>query len=102
MHTIEIEQDIHDYLLSRVEVFGETASDVLRRELSLNGSVSTTPSPTNKNSHELTEALDSSSFRMARGVVGKFLDLLAFAHRDKRSEFDRALKNTYRTLRQNT
>lgn len=88
MHTIEIEQDIHDYLLSRVKVFGETASDVLRRELGLNGSASTTPSPASKNAHELTEAIDSSSFRMARGVVGKFLELLAFAYRDKGSEFD--------------
>ena len=88
MHTIEIEQDIHDYLLSRVKVFGETASDVLRRELGLDCSISTTPSPTSKNSHEFTEAINSASFRMARGVVGKFLELLAFAYRDKRSEFD--------------
>ncbi|MCP4494085.1 MAG: replication initiation regulator SeqA [Gammaproteobacteria bacterium] len=92
MHAIEIEQDIHDYLLSRVKVFGETASDVLRRELGLNDSVSTTPAPVNTDSHEFTEAIDSSSFRMARGVVGKFLELLAFTYRDKRSEFDVVLE----------
>jgi len=87
MTTIEIDQDIHEYLLLRVRDFGESASDVLRRELGLieagkpisNGVVS---------SHELAEVLESSKIKHARGVVGRFLEILAAAYTQKKENFE--------------
>lgn len=91
MQTIEIEEDIHNYLLSKVKVLGETASDVLRRELGLGVSVPTVPASAKTNTHELTGAIESPSFRMARGVVGKFLELLSYAYQDKGDDFELVL-----------
>ena len=90
MTTIEIDQDIHDYLLQQVRNFGETASDVLRRELGLNG----TSRPTTKatvQSHELAEILESSKIKHARGVVGKFLEILSAVYTKNKEEFDLVL-----------
>lgn len=87
MTTIEIDQDIHDYLLNRVKDFGETASDVLRRELGLNNNNKSTADCTNSN-HELFEILESSKIKHARGVVGKFLEILSGAYAQNKNEFD--------------
>ncbi len=87
MATIEIDQEIHDYLLTRVKVFGETASDVLRRELGLNG-VNLVSSNPIKAGHELAEFLESPRFRHARGVVGKFLEILSAVYARDKANFD--------------
>lgn len=86
MRTIEIEQDIHDYLLQRVQSFGESASDVLRRELGLDGTTNEEKISTAA-IHELEEILSSSEVRMARGVVGKFLNILGAVAEQKGEEF---------------
>ena len=39
MPRVEIDEDIYQYLLTRVQVLGETASDILRRELGLEATV---------------------------------------------------------------
>lgn len=90
MTTIEIDQDIYDFLLQRVRNFGETASDVLRRELGLNGTsiptaVGTAPS------HELAQVLESSKIKRARGVVGRFLEILSAAYAQNKDKFDLVL-----------
>ena len=90
MTTIEIDQEIHDYLLQRVRNFGESASDVLRRELGLNGISRSTPNSALPN-HELTEFLESSRIKHARGVVGRFLEILSVAFSQNKEEFDLVL-----------
>lgn len=90
MPTIEIDQDIHDYLLKHVKNFGETASDVLRRELGLNSNNNSIEAKTNSN-HELAEILESSKVKHARGVVGKFLEILSAIYLQNNKEFDTVL-----------
>ena len=87
MTTIEIDQDIHNFLLQRVRNFGESASDVLRRELGLNEKNRTSTNSTTQN-NELTEALESSKIKHARGVVGKFLAILSVAFEQKKEAFN--------------
>jgi len=87
MATIEIDQDIHDYLLKRVKGFGETASDVLRRELGLNGADPVASSSV-RTGHELAEFLGSPKFRHARGVVGRFLEILSAVYAQDKTKFD--------------
>jgi len=86
MITIEIEKDIYDYLLKKVQTFNESPSDVLRRELALGGS------PTRaQETHELEEVLNSSKVKHARGVVGKFVEILGAVYMQKKGEFDLVL-----------
>ncbi|MCP3927749.1 MAG: hypothetical protein GY705_01460 [Bacteroidetes bacterium] len=65
MTTIDIDQDNYDYLIKRVRNFGETASDVLRRELGLNGK--SKPTADVHDNHELSEILESSKVKHGRG-----------------------------------
>lgn len=88
MTTIDIDQDIYDYLLSRVKTFGESPSDVLRRELRLNGSTTSPDMSLSVGTHELEETLDSPKIRHARGVVGKFLQVLAEVYARNKDGFD--------------
>lgn len=87
MTTIEIDQDIHDYLLQHVKNFGESASDVLRREFGINAKNRPTADGSNS-SHELFEILESSKIKHARGVVGKFLEILSAAYEHNKNKFD--------------
>ncbi len=90
MTTIDIDQDIYDYLIKRVKNFGETASDVLRRELGLNGK-SKPATDVHDNNHELSEILESSKVKHARGVVGRFLEILSAAYEQNENKFDLVL-----------
>ncbi len=90
MMTIEIDQDIHDYLLHHVRNFGESASDVLRRELGLNGSSGSATDSTAP-THELAELIESSRIKHARGVVGRFLEILSAVHAQNKEKFDLVL-----------
>lgn len=90
MTKIEIDQDIFDYLLRRVMNFGETASDVLRRELGLNGTGGSNVDGTTQ-SHELTEVLKSKKIKYASDVVGKFIEILSAVYAQNEDKFDRVL-----------
>lgn len=82
MKTIEIENDIYEFLLKNTADFGETPSSVLRRLLDINGA-----SPAEEESAEMGEVdrmLASTEFAYARGVVGRFLTILsALYHLDE-------------------
>ncbi len=84
--TIEIDQDIYDYLLSRVMSFSEMPSDVIRRELSLGDMPQAAPSASTVD-HELSIFLSTPDVTRARGVVGKFLAILGKAYSDNSEDF---------------
>ncbi len=85
--TIDIDDDIYEHLLRKVSRFGESESDVLRRELCIPTSLSS-KNGKETHHHELTDSLKSPDVRHARGVVGKFLAILAAAYDQNKDEFD--------------
>ena len=113
MKTIEIEDDVYEYLRKQQSTFsGEPASDVLRRLLQL--TPATAPdSGTQIQGQSLAsidwkrfglqetvdeimrdvrkkavwEFLKEPQFKSERTVVGRFLSLLAFLHRENRQKF---------------
>ena len=112
MRTIDIDNDIYEYLRQQQTTFsGETASQVLRRLLRLgsptpgglrdqNSGRSTLPEWLPKLAEEvqkellhderkkaLWEFIKSPHFRSERTAVGRFLSLLSFLHRENREKF---------------
>lgn len=87
---IQIEDDIYQYLLNKVTSFGESESDVLRRELGIPANGTGEPTePSHR--HELADSLESPEIRRARGVVGKFLGVLGAAYSQKKGDFEKVL-----------
>ncbi len=90
IRTIQIEDDIYQHLLSKVTSFGESESDVLRRELGIPASRTGQPSEPSYR-HELADLLESPVIRRARGVVGKFLAVLGGVYSQKKHDFELVL-----------
>jgi negative modulator of initiation of replication len=90
IRTIQIEDDIYQHLLGKVTRFGESESDVLRRELGISGKRNGTMTEA-PHRHELAESLKTPEVRHARGVVGKFLAVLGAAYSQKKSDFELVL-----------
>jgi negative modulator of initiation of replication len=107
MRTIDIEDDLYEYLRTQQTTFGESASHVLRRLLKLGP-------PTDSNSHKgqpvpewvpklaeevqreleqnprkkaLWEFIKGPRFQSERNAVGRFLSVLAFVCRENREKF---------------
>lgn len=83
MPSIMVDEDIYRFLLSKTERFGETESDVLRRELKLvkSGEVRNQESA-------FASLLSAPHFRGSTSVKAKFLLILAEAHQQKAKQFD--------------
>lgn len=111
MRTIEIEDDIYEFLRQRQGTFSERASDVLRRLLKFDSTVPSAPQasgpggglPSEALKRALQETKDGISadprkkvlwdflkgpeFTTERNAVGKFLAVLAFLERENRDRF---------------
>lgn len=90
MPNIDIDQDIHDYLLHRIEAFGETPSHVLRRELGLVKPDSAKPAKAPE-SHELSNLLASPQFPRMWSVTDRYLAILAELYRQHPDVFEAVL-----------
>ena len=90
-HSIEIDDEIYEYLLKQVRNFGETASDVLRRELGFQAQPIIDAGDNHRSSHELEDILERPDIQRARGVVGKFLAILASVHEERKESFESIL-----------
>ena len=90
MPNIEVDQDIYDFLLRHIAAFGETPSQVLRRELSLTkqdvGEPAKAPEP-----RELSDFLASPQFPRTWSVTDRYLAILAELHRQHQDSFDKVL-----------
>ena len=89
MRTIEIDEDIYVYLLSKTAQIGESASSILRRELKLNGQ-EPEKGPLSAASHELGPFLHSPTMRFGN-ATDKFLAVLAEVHQYSPKDFEKVL-----------
>lgn len=89
MKKIEIDEELHTYLLSETQEFGESASTILRRLLGFGESSVATAS-----NDELLETFtflkDWESYRHLTQTK-KFLHVLSWAYRENLSKFDKVL-----------
>lgn len=84
MRTIEIENDVYEYLLQNTTQIGESASKILRRLLGIPGNV---PGPDDKIlDTELSECLNAPAFKAQTNVIGKFLYILSYVHKQRGPE----------------
>lgn len=84
MKTIQIDNEVYSGLLENVSDFGETPNSVLRRLLRLEGDARSEGS---EKSPEISALLESMEFRLAKGVVGRFLLILSWLHQRNPNEF---------------
>jgi negative modulator of initiation of replication len=90
MRTIEIDEDIYVYLLSKTIQIGESASSILRRELKLNGQARAKKAAIPTASHELGLFLRTPTMRFGN-ATDKFLAVLAEVHQHNPKDFERVL-----------
>ena len=83
---IDLDIDIHQYLLRNSSYYGEPASDILRRCLRLPGPV-TEPAAVADHASELDQFLRSPAFIYAKGAVGRFLAVLGWLYKKGPAEF---------------
>ncbi len=88
MKTIEIDDDLYDYLLRNSVRIGEGATEILRRLLGVTDA--------KKAPSELSEYLDSSSFRIKRKAIDKFLGILSHVYERNPEDFKKVLAITGR------
>lgn len=111
MKTIEIDDDLYLHIARHTMEIGESASNILRRLLGISASpMSDAPNQqpaaslkaatvsasiakplTASNGHELSAALGHPEFQRMGAAVDRMLYLLAKAHDQKRSEFEKVL-----------
>ena len=91
MKTIEIEDDVYEYLRQSTTQIGESASQILRRLLGIMEQQSKTSVPVERSSTELSECLTSSAFKAQSSVVNKFLFILSYIYKRNPEKFKKVL-----------
>ncbi|MEO2265839.1 replication initiation negative regulator SeqA [Pseudoalteromonas sp. YIC-656] len=116
MKKIEIDDELYQYIASNTQSIGESASTILRRLLNLqsvDASVSAPakvdepqpsqeaseseevveeqPKPAPQSQGSVFDILNKEELAMQKGVVGRFLFILAAFHRSHKNTFDRVL-----------
>ncbi|MFY8275066.1 replication initiation negative regulator SeqA [Pseudoalteromonas sp. SSDWG2] len=112
MKKIEIDDELYQYIASNTQSIGESASTILRRLLNLQSiDAQPTDKPVVEEQKQETEAitqeqppvqqsqsqrsvfdiLNKEELAMQKGVVGRFLFILAAFHRSHKATFDRVL-----------
>lgn len=89
MKTIDVADDIHSFLLSRMQDFNETASDVLRRELGLTHNK---PPAKQESKHELSSVLAGTKMMFHLSTKDSYLYVLGEAYKDRPQAFESLLK----------
>lgn len=91
MRQIEIDDDIYDHLVRNTRELGETASEILRRLLSIDSQQPRLAAKVQATEHELSKVLRDRQFERLNSVVDRFLFILGHVYSDHKSEFDRVL-----------
>ncbi|MBQ4812936.1 N-carbamyl-L-amino acid amidohydrolase [Pseudoalteromonas luteoviolacea] len=113
MKTIEIDDELYQYIASNTQSIGESASQILRRLLELEPSqvnsvktvtedeeaaeiqpvkeVEEKPEPI-KEAANVFNILNKEELAMQKGVVGRFLFILAAFHRTHKAQFNKVLE----------
>ncbi|GGA73250.1 negative modulator of initiation of replication [Neiella marina] len=95
MKTIEVDDDLYQYIASQTQQIGESASDILRRLLMPTTSTETAPQPPVVETEQVeTPAvhfdcadLDEQTLASQKGVVGRFLIILSHLHQQSPAAF---------------
>ena len=87
MRTIEINDDLYEYIASKTKEIGESAEDILRRLLDV--PIETSGSSSSKQ-HELADVLANPSLKF-KSAVDKFLFILGEANKLKPEKFKKIL-----------
>lgn len=92
MRTIELDEDVYDYIAKQTLVIGESASDILRRVLHVPDKVGAEKQVDGKNgAHELSEALSHPVFVGRATAVRRALYILSEIYKQKPKEFEKVL-----------
>jgi negative modulator of initiation of replication len=88
---LALEPDVYSYILDKLAESGQSASSFLRNRLGISPAVAEVQAPptsaSTSSSTSFDELLNSSRFRYAKGVVGRFLVVLAWLYSRHRKEF---------------
>ncbi|MBD1388713.1 replication initiation negative regulator SeqA [Neiella sp. HB171785] len=95
MKTIEVDDDLYQYIASQTQQIGESASDILRRLLMPTTSTETTPQPPVVETEQAEKAaatfdcadLDEQTLANQKGVVGRFLIILSHLYHQSPQAF---------------
>ena len=101
MKTIEIENDVYEFLLQHTTRIGESASEILRRLLGIRGqrggigsggaAGSQSPTSVKSNQTEISDCLNDSAFMAQKDVIGKFLFILSYLYKRSPDDFKKVL-----------
>lgn len=90
MKTIEIDNDVYDYLLHQTVRIGESASDIMRRLLGIpSGNITTVRSTTEA---DLLSYISSPEYSSMTKAVDKFLGILSCTYKTNPDVFRKLLK----------
>src|ERR1700734_1291266 len=90
MQSIEIEDVIYSYLLSKTAIIGEAASSILRRELKLGIQGTAITETLRTGAHELSAFLGATEMKFGN-ATDKFLKVLGEAYQRNPKEFEKLL-----------
>jgi negative modulator of initiation of replication len=101
MKTIELDDDLYQFIASKTERIGESASDILRRLVGLDqktvtGSSSSAPLELTHNSTASLFHIDSEELGRQKGAVGRFIYVLSELHNYSPERFADVLSITGR------
>lgn len=96
MKRIEIDDDIYTYIAANTEHIGESASDILRRLLTIAEPAAEPLNPADGNRSStggnVFDVLTSGDLALEKSVVGRFLLILSALYRCHPQEFSRVLE----------
>ncbi|MFC1591244.1 replication initiation regulator SeqA [Thermodesulfobacteriota bacterium] len=93
MQTIEIDDEVYEYLLRNSAKIGESATEILRRLLQINTPTTAPKEETVKyvTKSELSEYLQSPAFQAKRKAIDRFFGILYHVHNEKTDDFKKVL-----------
>lgn len=89
MKTIEIEDDVYNFLLRNTNQIGESASQILRRLLGIQKQEDMKVEESNT---ELSECINSTAFKARSKAIDKFLYILSFLYDRNPGKFKKVLE----------
>jgi len=88
---VDLDEDVYAYIAKQTSVIGESASDILRRLLSVPGESPVGQKQSQPGGHELTEVLAHPIFHSKSTAVNRTLFLLSEIYKAKGKEFEKVL-----------
>lgn len=89
MKTIEIDEELYQYIASKTEHIGESASNILRRLLNIDNTENVKKESSSKNVHssELIDLVNSNDFLAEQKNINRFISILSTLYCSQHSLF---------------